>query len=75
MRSLISGRPSPLTRYRFGVSAGRTETFQGHPSRVIQASLALAPCPPGQTVITVAFDLAPVRWLIYAVGAIYKPPG
>ncbi len=57
------------------MSAGRTEAFQGHPSRFIEASLALAPCPPGRTVITEAFDLAPVRWLIYAVGAIYKPPG
>jgi len=56
------------------VSAGRTEAFQGHPSRFIEASRALAPCPPGQTVITEAFDLAPVRWLIYTVGPIYQGP-
>jgi len=48
--------------------------FQGHPSRFIEASLALAPCPPGQTAIAEAFDLAPVRWLIYAVGPIYQAP-
>jgi len=56
------------------VSAGRTEAFQGHPSRFIQASLALAPRPPGQAITTEAFDLAPVRWLIYAVGPIYQAP-
>ncbi len=49
--------------------------FQGHPSRFIEASLALAPCPPGQTAIAEAFDLAPVRWLIYAVGPIYPAQG
>ncbi len=62
--------PNPV-----GVSAGRTEAFQGHPSRFIEASLALAPCPPGQTAITEAFNLAPVRWVIYAVGPIYPAPG
>ncbi len=56
------------------MSAGRTEAFQGHPSRFIQASLALAPRPPGQAITTEAFDLAPVRWLIYAVGPIYQAP-
>lgn len=29
-----------------------------------QASLALAPCPAGGAVITAAFALAPVRWVI-----------
>jgi len=36
--------------------------------RLLQASLALAPCPPGGAVATEAFDLAPVRWVIHAVG-------
>jgi len=42
--------------------------------RLLQASLALAPCPPGGAVITEAFDLAPVRWVIHAVGPIYQGP-
>jgi len=42
--------------------------------RLLQASLALAPCPPGGAVITGAFDLAPVRWVIHAVGPIYQGP-
>jgi len=37
-------------------------------------SLALAPCPPGGAVITEAFDLAPVRWVIHTVGPIYEGP-
>lgn len=42
--------------------------------RLLQASLALAPCPPGGAVLTEAFDLAPVRWVIHAVGPIYRGP-
>jgi len=42
--------------------------------RLLQASLALAPCPPGGAVLTKAFDLAPVRWVIHAVGPIYQGP-
>jgi len=42
--------------------------------RLLQASLALAPCPPGGAVLTGAFDLAPVRWVIHAVGPIYQGP-
>ena len=41
--------------------------------RLLQASLALAPCPPGGAATTPAFDLAPVRWVIHAVGPIYRP--
>ncbi len=41
---------------------------------LLQASLALAPCPPGGAVLTQAFDLAPVRWVIHAVGPIYRGP-
>jgi len=41
---------------------------------LLQASLALAPCPPGGAVLTEAFDLAPVRWVIHAVGPIYQGP-
>jgi len=40
--------------------------------RLLQASLA--PCPPGGAVLTEAFDLAPVRWVIHAVGPIYRGP-
>jgi O-acetyl-ADP-ribose deacetylase (regulator of RNase III) len=42
--------------------------------RLLQASRALAPCPPGGAVLTEAFDLAPVRWVIHAVGPIYQGP-
>ncbi|GAB2465319.1 macro domain-containing protein [Jatrophihabitans fulvus] len=36
---------------------------------LVQASRALAPCPPGGAVVTDAFDLAPrVRWVVHAVG-------
>jgi len=41
---------------------------------LLQASPALAPCPPGGAVITEAFDLSPVRWVIHAVGRIYRGP-
>ena len=44
------------------------------PWLLLQASPALAPCPPGGAVITEAFDLAPVRWVIHAVGRIYRGP-
>jgi O-acetyl-ADP-ribose deacetylase (regulator of RNase III) len=38
---------------------------------LLRASRALAPCPAGSAVITPAFDLAPVRWVIHAVGPRY----
>lgn len=38
---------------------------------LLEASTALAPCPTGSAVITPAFDLAPVRWVIHAVGPVY----
>ena len=40
--------------------------------RLLQASLALAPCPPGDAVVTPAFDLTPVKWVIHAVGPRYS---
>lgn len=42
--------------------------------RLLEACRALAPCPPGSAVVTPAFDLAPVRWVIHAVGPIYSGP-
>jgi O-acetyl-ADP-ribose deacetylase (regulator of RNase III) len=42
--------------------------------RLVEASRALAPCPAGSAVVTPAFDLAPVRWVIHAVGPIYSGP-
>ncbi len=39
--------------------------------RLLQACWPLAPCPPGSAVVTPAFDLAPVRWVIHAVGPKY----
>lgn len=35
---------------------------------LLRASLALAPCPTGSAVVTPAFALAPVRWVVHAVG-------
>ena len=35
---------------------------------LVRASRALAPCPTGSAVVTPAFDLAPVRWVVHAVG-------
>lgn len=43
--------------------------------RLLEASRALAPCPAGSAVITPAFDLSPVRWVIHAVGPRYGVPG
>jgi O-acetyl-ADP-ribose deacetylase (regulator of RNase III) len=42
--------------------------------RLVEASRALAPCPAGSAVVTPAFDLAPVQWVIHAVGPIYSGP-
>lgn len=41
---------------------------------LLRACRPLAPCPPGSAVLTPAFDLAPVRWVIHAVGPIYSGP-
>jgi O-acetyl-ADP-ribose deacetylase (regulator of RNase III) len=42
--------------------------------RLLRASRALAPCPAGSAVVTPAFDLAPVKWVIHAVGPMYAGP-
>ena len=39
---------------------------------LVRASRALAPCPTGSAVVTPAFDLAPVRWVVHAVGPRYR---
>lgn len=41
---------------------------------LLRACRELAPCPTGSAVITPAFDLAPVRWVIHAVGPRYSGP-
>jgi O-acetyl-ADP-ribose deacetylase (regulator of RNase III) len=41
---------------------------------LLEACRPLAPCPTGSAVITPAFDLAPVKWVIHAVGPIYSGP-
>ena len=38
------------------------------------ASRALAPCPAGSAVVTAAYGLAPVRWVVHAVGPVYAGP-
>lgn len=40
--------------------------------RLLAASRALAPCPPGAAVITPSFDLTPAQWVIHAVGPKYR---
>lgn len=39
---------------------------------LLRACRVLAPCLTGSAVITPAFDLAPVKWVIHAVGPIYS---
>lgn len=41
---------------------------------LLRACQALAPCPAGSAVITPAFRLAPVKWVIHAVGPRYLGP-
>jgi O-acetyl-ADP-ribose deacetylase (regulator of RNase III) len=41
---------------------------------LLEACRPLAPCPAGSAVITPAFGLAPVKWVIHAVGPIYVGP-
>ncbi len=41
---------------------------------LVRASRALAPCPAGSAVVTAAFDLAPARWVVHAVGPVYGGP-
>lgn len=41
---------------------------------LVRASRALAPCPPGSAVVTAAYGLRPVRWVVHAVGPIYRGP-
>lgn len=41
---------------------------------LLRACRELAPCPTGSAVVTPAFDLAPVRWVIHAVGPVYSGP-
>lgn len=42
--------------------------------RLLEACRALAPVPAGSAVVTPAFDLAPVQWVVHAVGPIYSGP-
>ncbi len=42
--------------------------------RLVRASRALAPCPPGGAVVTPSFALRPARWVIHAVGPRYGGP-
>ena len=42
--------------------------------RLLKASRALAPCPPGSAVVTPAFGLATARWVIHAGGPRYRGP-
>lgn len=39
---------------------------------LLRACRKLAPCPAGSAVITPAFELAPVTWVIHAVGPVFR---
>lgn len=39
---------------------------------LLKACRALAPCPTGSAVVTPAFGLSPVKWVIHAVGPVYR---
>ncbi len=41
---------------------------------LVRTSRALAPCPAGSAVVTPAYGLAPVRWVVHAVGPVYAGP-
>lgn len=41
---------------------------------LLKACRPLAPCSPGSAVVTPAFELKPVRWVVHAVGPIYSGP-
>ncbi|MGB8649298.1 MAG: macro domain-containing protein [Mycobacteriales bacterium] len=43
-------------------------------AELLAACRQLAPCPPGSAVVTPAFGLAPIRWVIHAVGPVYSGP-
>lgn len=43
-------------------------------AELLRASSALAPCPPGQAVVTPAFRMTTARWVIHAVGPRYQGP-
>lgn len=51
---------------------GAVHAAAGH--ELLAACRPLAPCPTGSAVITPAFGLAPVTWVIHAVGPIYSGP-
>ncbi len=42
--------------------------------QLLAACRMLAPCPTGSAVVTPAYGLAPVKWVIHAVGPIYSGP-
>lgn len=42
---------------------------------LLRASRALAPCPPGSAVVTPAFGLSGARWVVHAVGPVWKGGG
>jgi len=42
---------------------------------LLRASRALAPCPPGSAVVTPAFGLPGARWVVHAVGPVWKGGG
>jgi O-acetyl-ADP-ribose deacetylase (regulator of RNase III) len=66
------------------VTAGNTRLVGGHGvngavhaaagPELLRASSALAPCPPGDAVVTPAFAMTNTSWVIHAVGPRYSGP-
>ena len=42
--------------------------------QLLEACRQLAPCPAGSAVVTPAFGLTPVLWVVHAVGPVYAGP-
>ncbi len=74
MRSLKRPSRNPTPDTGSGVSRAHRGLPQGTPRASSRRRWRWRPVP-GQTGTTKAFNLAPVRWLIYAVGPIYPAPG
>ena len=68
--AIVTAANTPL-RGGGGVD-GAVHTAAG--PQLLAACRKLAPCPAGSAVVTAAFELAPVQWVIHAVGPIYSGP-
>lgn len=63
-----------VTAANVGLRGGGVDGAVHHAAgpELLRARREIAPCPTGSAVVTPAFDLAPVRWVIHAVGPVYR---